>query len=122
MHAGYEYQTYPNQQQKEFAEAAVDSGAELVLGHHPHVVQTTEVYNGGYIIYSLGNLVFDQMWSEETREGIIARCQFLNSEVRSVEFIPIKIENYSQPRLANEAESDKILSRMGLEEAVVRVE
>jgi len=122
MHAGYEYQTNPNQQQKEFARAAIDSGAELVLGHHPHVVQTTEKYGDGYIIYSLGNLVFDQMWSEETREGVIAKCQFTGPDLKNVEFTPIKIENYNQPRLATEAESAKILERMGLEEDIINLD
>ena len=48
--------------------AAVDAGADLVIGHHPHVVQTMEQYKDRYILYSLGNFVFDQMWSEPTRE------------------------------------------------------
>jgi len=119
MHAGYEYTPTPNQQQKDFAHVAIDSGADLVLGHHPHVVQTTEVYNDKFIIYSLGNLVFDQMWSEETREGVIARLNFRNADLQKAEFIPIKIENYNQPRLATTAESARILGRMGLEESVV---
>ena len=119
MHAGYEYTPTPNQQQKEFAHAAIDSGADLVLGHHPHVVQTTEEYNGKYIVYSLGNLIFDQMWSEETREGVIARLDFSGSDLQKAEFIPVKIENYSQPRLATTAESATILGRMGLEENII---
>jgi len=119
MHAGVEYKHYPNQQQEEFAHAAIESGAELVLGHHPHVVQSVEQYGDGFIVYSLGNLVFDQMWSEDTREGVIARCNFVNSNIENIEFIPIKIENYSQPRLATEAESGKILRDMGLESDLI---
>ena len=122
MHAGYEYQANPNQQQKEFARAAIDSGAELVLGHHSHVVQTTENYGDGFIIYGLGNLVFDQMWSEETREGVIAECKFIGPELREIEFTPTKIENYNQPRLATDAESDKILKRMGLENNIINLD
>ncbi len=121
MHAGIEYKSYPNQQQQEFAKAAIDNGAELILGHHPHVVQTTEKYNDGYIIYSMGNLVFDQMWSEETREGVIAKCKFINKDIREIEFIPIIIENYSQPRLAVNDESAKILDRMGLESEKIKI-
>lgn len=121
MHAGVEYKNYPNDQQEEFARAAIDSGAELVLGHHPHVVQSTESYNGGYIIYSMGNLVFDQMWSEETREGVIAKCKFVNSQVTEIEFVPVKIENFSQPRLATEAESANILERMELETNKIQI-
>lgn len=119
MHAGVEYKNYPNIQQKEFAREAINSGADLVLGHHPHVVQSTEKYGKGYIIYSMGNLVFDQMWSEETREGVIARCSFMNSSLNKIEFMPVKIENYNQPRLATLNESNIILERMGLKEAMI---
>lgn len=121
MHAGVEYKNYPNDQQKEFAQKVIDSGAELVLGHHPHVVQSNDSYNGGYIIYSMGNLVFDQMWSEETREGVIVKCKFVNSEVEEIEFVPIKIENFSQPRLATEAESVNILERMRLDDNKIQI-
>lgn len=119
MHAGIEYKSYPNEQQKEFAREAIDSGAKLVLGHHPHVVQSTEKYNNGYIIYSMGNLVFDQMWSQETREGLIVKCKFINSSLDQLEFLPIIIEDYSQPRLASEAESEKILNRVNIEKTII---
>lgn len=119
MHAGVEYKNYPNVQQKEFAREAINSGADLILGHHPHVVQSIEKYNNGFIIYSMGNLVFDQMWSEETREGIIAKCRFINKDLKQIEFIPIKIENYNQPRKAFDSESDIILERMKLEQSII---
>ncbi|MEK7167577.1 MAG: CapA family protein, partial [Patescibacteria group bacterium] len=59
MHAGIEYVNTPNKQQKDFAHLAIDSGADLVIGHHPHWVQLFEKYKGKPIFYSLGNLVFD---------------------------------------------------------------
>ena len=119
MHAGIEYKNYPNVQQKEFAKEAINSGANLILGHHPHVVQSVEKYNNGFIIYSMGNLVFDQMWSEETREGIIVKCKFINKDLKQIEFIPIKIENYNQPRKASNSESSVILERMKLEQSII---
>jgi len=70
MHAGIEYTRTPNQAQIDFAHAAIDAGADMVIGAHPHWTQTTEKYNGKYIFYSLGNFIFDQMWSQETREGL----------------------------------------------------
>lgn len=121
MHAGAEYTFDPNQKQIEFARNAIDSGASLVIGHHPHVVQKVEQYKGGFIIYSLGNLVFDQMWSEETKEGVIAKCRFEGKNLKSIEFIPIKIEDYNQPRIANDFEEEKILKRMGLEKPLVNL-
>jgi poly-gamma-glutamate capsule biosynthesis protein CapA/YwtB (metallophosphatase superfamily) len=112
MHDGYEYQFTPNQHQKDFAHAAIDAGAALVVGHHPHVVQTMEEYNNGFILYSLGNFVFDQMWSQETREGIIAEIAFSKRGIEGFEFFPIIIEDYSQPRLANAEEGKIMLNRL----------
>lgn len=69
MHAGTEYVPRPNQPQQTFARAAIDSGADLVVGHHPHVPQTVERYRGRTIVYSLGNFIFDQFWSQATMRG-----------------------------------------------------
>lgn len=59
FHFGDEYRPAPNAFQRELARAAIDAGASLVLGHHPHVLQGVEDYRGGLIAYSLGNFVFD---------------------------------------------------------------
>lgn len=59
LHSGDEESERPNDVQRANARAAVDAGAALVLGHHPHVLQGVESYNGGLIVYSLGNFVFD---------------------------------------------------------------
>ena len=71
LHFGEEYQTKPNEEQKYFAQLAIDSGADLVIGHHPHIVQLVEKYKDGVIAYSLGNFVFDQYFSEETMKGLL---------------------------------------------------
>ncbi len=68
-HWGAEYQRYPTSSQKTWARLFVDAGADVVIGHHPHVVQIVEVYDGKPIFYSLGNFVFDQYFSQETQEG-----------------------------------------------------
>jgi len=72
MHAGTEYAPRPNHQQQAFAHAAIDAGAQIVVGHHPHVTQPIEEYGGGLILYSLGNLVFDQFQRKETQRGELA--------------------------------------------------
>ena len=59
LHAGAEYSPQPTAWQREFARGAIDAGADVVIGHHPHVLQPWERYAGGLIIYSLGNFVFD---------------------------------------------------------------
>ena len=76
MHAGAEYQPKPSKQQITFAQAAVDAGAAAVIGHHPHVRQPWEWYNGAPIFYSLGNLIFDQFQRKETQIGSLAELIF----------------------------------------------
>lgn len=98
MHAGTEYVFDPIASQKEFAHAAVDAGADLVIGHHPHVIEDKEIYNGKQIIYSLGNFVFDQMWSEETRLGEVMTATLEDGQVTDINFKTIKIFDYCQPR------------------------
>jgi len=112
MHAGAEYSPQPNHKQIDFAHAAIDNGAQLVIGHHPHVVQPMEEYNNGHVFYSLGNFVFDQMWSTATRESVIAVITFSNTEIENVELVPIKIFDYSQPRVLSDLEGQNIISRM----------
>lgn len=113
MHAGTEYATEPGTAQKDFARAAIDAGADLVIGHHPHVVQTFEKYNDGYIVYSLGNFVFDQMWSEETRLGAIAQITFDKDKIVKIDFMPVKIFDYAQPQILEGEQSEMILGRLG---------
>ncbi len=112
MHAGTEYQTFPSSFQENFARGAIDAGADLVIGSHPHVVQAVEKYKERYIIYSLGNFVFDQMWSNETRLGVIAEIIFNNKKIDSINFIPIKIYDYSQPTILEGEEAEMILERL----------
>jgi poly-gamma-glutamate synthesis protein (capsule biosynthesis protein) len=70
FHWGYEYQHYPVSQQTREAHAAVDAGADLVIGHHPHVLQGLETYKRRLIAYSLGDLVFDH-YSVETGQTVL---------------------------------------------------
>jgi D-alanyl-D-alanine carboxypeptidase/poly-gamma-glutamate capsule biosynthesis protein CapA/YwtB (metallophosphatase superfamily) len=69
IHWGVEYSN-PTERQREFAHRAVDNGAKIIAGHHPHVVQSLELYKGGLIAYSLGNFIFDQGFSKETMRGL----------------------------------------------------
>lgn len=112
MHAGVEYKIYPSSFQEKFSRSAIDAGADLVIGHHPHVVQTVEKYNDKYIIYSLGNFVFDQMWSNETRLGAMAEIIFQDKQIKNIEFIPVKIYDYAQPAVLEGGEKEMILERL----------
>jgi poly-gamma-glutamate synthesis protein (capsule biosynthesis protein) len=90
MHAGAEYWTHAHPIQQAFARAAIEAGARVVVGHHPHVVQPVERYRVGLIFYSLGNLVFDQQ-RKETKEGLVAEVVFLGAEPLRYKTIPVDI-------------------------------
>jgi poly-gamma-glutamate synthesis protein (capsule biosynthesis protein) len=112
MHAGAEYTELPNKTQIEFAHAAIDAGADLIIGHHPHVVQHLEKYKDKFIIYSLGNFIFDQMWSLPTRQGMAVKILINEKNIKALQFFPIMIEDYCQPRLADKNESPSILKAL----------
>jgi poly-gamma-glutamate synthesis protein (capsule biosynthesis protein) len=99
MHAGSEYQPRPNSRQVEFAHAALDAGARVVIGHHPHVTQPWERSGNGVIFYSLGNLVFDQFQRPETQRGALAEVVFSGKTLESAALLPVQIVN-TIPRLA----------------------
>lgn len=70
IHWGEEYHRLSNRQQQDLAHQLIDWGTDVIIGHHPHVVQEVEVYKGKYIFYSLGNFIFDQYFSKDTQEGM----------------------------------------------------
>lgn len=168
MHAGTEYTRQPNKAQTAFARAAIDEGADMVIGAHPHWIQTVEKYQnspanpsckkssfdnpitikdgvkyqsldlgegcaGKYIFYSLGNFVFDQMWSQETRQGLVLKINLtkpaaqsfgpkgpkIRATLENIELLPVIIEDYSSPRLADGNESQEILEKIGLNEKIL---
>jgi poly-gamma-glutamate synthesis protein (capsule biosynthesis protein) len=91
MHNGVEYMPKPNRAQIAFAHAAIDAGATLVIGHHPHVVQPEEKYKAGLIFYSLGNFVFDQYQREATQHGEIVQVSFLGRGILATHSMPVRI-------------------------------
>jgi len=99
LHWGEEYREEPEKWRVDLAHELVEAGADIIQGHHPHVVQKTEEYQGGLIFYSLGNFVFDQMWSEETRIGKVVEIELSKDEILKKEERKIKIYDYCQPRL-----------------------
>jgi poly-gamma-glutamate synthesis protein (capsule biosynthesis protein) len=75
-------------------------------------VQATEIYQGKQIIYSLGNFVFDQEWSIETKQGAMAELLMRGSRVVGVRLIPILITDFSTPHIATPAEAAPIFARL----------
>ena len=97
-HWGIEYEDRPRPWVVDAAHAMVDAGADVVLGDHPHWVQSVELYKDRYIAYSMGNFVFDQMWSTATREGSIHRLFFDGPRLVAVRIVPTLLEDWHQPR------------------------
>jgi poly-gamma-glutamate synthesis protein (capsule biosynthesis protein) len=76
FHWGSEYEAKFTGEQRSIGRAAIDAGADVVIGHHPHVLQGVELYKGKYIIYSLGNLVFGGNVNPEDKDAFLARVTF----------------------------------------------
>lgn len=86
----------------------IDAGADVVVGNHPHWYQGIEIYKEKPIFYALGNFIFDQFWSEETKKGYIAKLYFADGKVVDIELFPIYI-NGIQPRLVGGSVAQEIL-------------
>jgi len=97
LHWGNEYETNSNNTQKKFARELIDVGADMVVGHHPHVAQEVEKYKNGIIAYSLGNFVFDQGFSKETMNGLALDVKCIEAHTCSAKPIEVLINNDFQP-------------------------
>ncbi|MBI2098147.1 MAG: CapA family protein [Candidatus Wildermuthbacteria bacterium] len=104
LHAGEEYQTEPNQFQKAFSQAAIEAGADVLIGHHPHVVQSlvphpkgnsarspSDQAELGWIAYSLGNFLFDQDFSQETMKGAILKLIVEDKKIKEISLLQTRL-------------------------------
>jgi len=119
LHAGNEYEDEPSATQRLLAQAAVEAGATLVLGHHPHVLQGWEFRGPSFIAYSLGNFVFDLDEDDLVQLGpapfqtVALKIYMSASGVENVEPIPVYIDpQEDRPRPADPAEAEAILDRI----------
>jgi poly-gamma-glutamate synthesis protein (capsule biosynthesis protein) len=109
---GVEYALVPNSRQTELARVAIEAGATIVAGNHPHVVQGVEWFEIGFAAYALGNFVFDQDWSVETQQGAVLEATFHGKRLAGVRLVPVRIRNMYQPTWASGTEARSILDRM----------
>ncbi len=109
LHSGYEYLPAPSKAQQESARAAIDAGADLVIGHHAHILQGIEQYGDGVIIYGMGNFAFDIDGPPETA---IFHIWLDGDGVREVAVEPAIVQFGGQPRLAASWEAPAILSQV----------
>lgn len=108
-HWGYEYDRRPDPAQLRAADLLVQAGADLIVGHHPHVVQELAVDQGSCVAYSLGNFVCDQ-GGEETGRGMALRAFFDKEGLRAVQALPIVAG--PRPRLMTLEEGEELLERV----------
>jgi gamma-polyglutamate biosynthesis protein CapA len=135
MHAGTEFVDKADARRKldkaqiDFAHAAIDNGADLVIGAHPHWIQNLETYSGKYIFYSLGNFIFD-MFDPIANQGLVLKITLrgdkqisssaddaaarFSTRIEQIECLPVIIESHSTPRLASPDEAAQILRRVNL--------
>jgi poly-gamma-glutamate synthesis protein (capsule biosynthesis protein) len=97
VHWGAEYKREPAEIQKQWAKELVEAGADVIVGHGPHWVQGMEYINEKPVYYSLGNFIFDQMWSEETKTGLVMKLTFRNGELIKEEELPTYMSSWAQP-------------------------
>lgn len=108
IHWGEEYATTSNPLQQKLGHMLIDSGADLIIGHHPHVIQEIETYKNKYIFYSLGNFIFDQYFSKETQDGIAVQINIIDKKI-SYDLLPFHSHN-SQIKLLSRTEKENKLS------------
>ena len=101
VHWGVEYESEPREFQREWARQMVRAGVDVISGHHPHWVQSDEVIDGVPVYYSLGNFVFDQMWSEETKKGMLVELLIQNGEIKESNRMNTYISNWAQPEVVD---------------------
>jgi poly-gamma-glutamate synthesis protein (capsule biosynthesis protein) len=92
FHWGTEGKTELRDYQITLARAAIDAGASVVLGHHPHILQAVERYRQGAILYSLGNFVFGS-YSRIATRSMISLITFRDRQLREIRLIPINVNN-----------------------------
>lgn len=122
MHSGEEYSFYPESYKIGLYRKLVDLGADIIIGSHPHVIQSFEFYKGKPIIYSVGNLIFDQYRFPNTREEIVMELNFYNGRLTYLFPHFFSVNSEFKPQLVKNPEVEKLQARMArLQNDIVRI-
>lgn len=108
-HWGTQYTHVPEPVQRLVARRLVESGADLVVGGHPHWVQGVDSVDGAVVAHSLGNFVFDMDFMTQTQQGVVLRAAFWGPTLKAVELLPYRMDNRFAPRRAVGREGADIL-------------
>lgn len=121
FHWGSEYREDFTAEQRSIGRAAIRAGADIVVGHHPHIVQGVEAYDDTYILYSLGNLVFGGNVDPDDRDALAARLTFTvyedHADAPELTLVPLRLTELSdgtdyRPVLAEGEEAERIVNRV----------
>ena len=110
LHWGEEYKSINSPAQQKLAHQIIEAGADLIIGHHPHVVQNIEKYQGKLIFYSLGNFIFDQYFSSGTQQGLAVGLEIYPNRL-VCRLFPLQI-NLSQPVLMEQNKASEFLIQL----------
>ncbi|WP_442405476.1 CapA family protein [Metabacillus malikii] len=121
-HWGTERQYVPNEEQKTLARYTIDSGADLILGHHPHVIQGIEEYNGKFIVYSLGNFMFGGNRNPSDKDTYVFQQTFHLSngkltDKKDINVVPFSISSVThrndyQPTMLTGSEAERVKQKI----------
>jgi hypothetical protein len=106
------YDVTPLYDQRLDFSALARAGADVVTGVQSHVPQAVEFVEGRMVLYGLGNLYFDQMWTEETREGLIVKHTIYAGRHLSTQILPTLLFDYGQPRWPDPERKAAILAKV----------
>lgn len=120
IHWGKEYELLPQKDGNiapdnpiKIGHLIIDSGADLIIGNHPHWVQGVEIYKNKLITYAHGNFIFDQTWSRETQEGVVGKYTIYENQVVQAYYRPTYVDGSYQPRfVSGTTQGNKIIERM----------
>lgn len=115
LHWGFEFINQPSRNQQKQAHRLIDAGVDVILGHHPHVLQPVEEYSGGLIFYSLGNFIFDS-WDEKTLNSVIVELEFGNGISYSSIPVAISTVSYAPGKCTEQRRIDAILASLEMGE------
>ncbi|MFA6324954.1 MAG: CapA family protein [Candidatus Paceibacterota bacterium] len=108
IHFGEEYKIIHNKRQEDLAHKAIDSGAKMVIGAHPHVIQDVEIYKNGFIAYSLGNFIFDQYFSKNTMQGMLLEIKLYKDGEMTTKKNIFNLNNVFQPKKITPAKEERV--------------
>jgi poly-gamma-glutamate synthesis protein (capsule biosynthesis protein) len=128
LHWGEEFNHYPSPQQVVDARAMIDSGADLILGHHSHVLQGIEEYKSGVIAYNLGSMMmsgpsgtYEYVLQENNRESVILNCEISEKGISGISFMPVWLNDKLYPVICKDSREKKILETVeDLSKAVMK--